>query len=102
MMDIKTIAKKLRDKLKKYENFKGIYLYGSRIKGNYSEDSDIDIIAVFKKEPEYEKSLEISGEVIDIELENDVFIDFHSMTEDELNLNNIFFNEVKKGLFYAV
>jgi len=101
-MNIKQIAKKLRDKLKKYDDFIGLYVYGSRIAGNYKKDSDLDIIAVFEKEPEYEKSLEISGDVNDIEAESDIFIDFHAMTEDELNLNFIFFNEVKKGLFYAV
>lgn len=43
-MDIKEIAKKLLDKLKKYKNFKDLYLYGSRITENYKEDSDRDLL----------------------------------------------------------
>ncbi len=102
-MDVKEIAKKICDKLKKYDDFKGLYLYGSRITGNYKDDSDIDIVGVFEKEQDYKKELEISGEVIDIELgfENYVIIDFHPMTEAELNRNYIYFNEIKKGIFYA-
>lgn len=102
-MDIKEIAQKLRDKLKKYDDFKGLYLYGSRITGNYNEDSDIDIVGVFKKEQDYEKEMEISGEILDIEseFENYVIIDFHPMTEEELKSNYIYFNEIKKGIFYA-
>lgn len=100
-MNTKDIAKTLRDKLKKYEAFKGLYVFGSRVTGNYTEHSDLDVIAVFEEEPEYEKSLEISGEVNEVEADLDIFIDFHSMTEKELNLNTVFFNEVKKGWFYA-
>ena len=102
-MDIKEIAQKLRDKLKKYDDFKGLYLYGSRITGNYKEDSDIDIVAVFEKEQDYANERKISREVLDIELEleNYIIIDFHPMTEEELNLNYIYFNEIKKGIYYA-
>lgn len=100
-MNIQELAQKLRDKLKKYDGFKGLYLYGSQVKGTSGKDSDIDIVALFDYEQSYEKELEISGEVIDIELDNDVFIDFHSMTEKELNLNYVYFNEIKKGMFYA-
>lgn len=100
-MIIQELAQKLRDKLKKYDGFKGLYLYGSRVNDAFKENSDIDIVALFDEEQNYEKELEINGEVLDIELENDVFIDFHPMTEEELNLNYVYFNEIKKGYFYA-
>lgn len=100
-MDVKEIAQQLRDRLKKYDDFQGLYLYGSQVKGTARPDSDIDIIAVFNNYPAYKKRKLILGEALDIELDQNVFIDLHPMTIDELNLNYIFFNEVKKGLYYA-
>lgn len=98
--NIINIAKKLKEKLLKYKKFEGLYLYGSRLKGNYRKNSDIDIVAVFEDDKVC-KGLKIYGEVLDIELEYNVVLDFHAMTEKELNLNSIFYNELKRGLYYA-
>lgn len=98
--DIKKIAERLRDRLSKFDDFKGLYVYGSRIYGNPRPDSDLDMVAVFNKELPYEVSNEITGEVIDIELEFDILIPLFKMTEKELNLNYLFYNEIKRGLFY--
>lgn len=100
-MDVKEIAQNLRDRLKKYDDFQGLYLYGSQIKGSAKPDSDVDIVAIFNNEPSYDKFKSILGEALDLELDYDILIDLHPMTIDELNLNYIFFNEVKKGLYYA-
>lgn len=99
-MNVNEIAQKLRDKLKRYKDFQGLYLYGSHVKGNARPNSDIDIVAVFEEQPKFEKRMLIFEEVLDVELEDDVIIDCHPMTNEELNLNYIFFNEVKKGLYY--
>lgn len=56
---------------------------------------------MFNQQPTYEKSLSIHGEALEIELAQNVFIDLHPMTIEELNLNYIFFDEVKKGLYYG-
>lgn len=101
-MNVQEIAQKLRDKLKQYDDFQGLYLYGSQVKGTAEPHSDVDIVAIFKQDPNYDKRRSIFGEVLDIELDYDIFIDFHPMTENELNLNYIFFNEIKKGLFYGI
>lgn len=98
-MNIKKIARELREKFLKYDDFIGLYLYGSRIKGNYTEDSDIDIAGIFKTPKDY--SLDVHGEALELELKYDLVIDFHPMTPEELELNYIYFNEIKKGLYYA-
>ncbi|MEW5821766.1 MAG: nucleotidyltransferase domain-containing protein, partial [Cyanobacteriota bacterium] len=47
-MNISKIINDLNKLLsQKYSDFKGSYLYGSRAKGNYKEDSDIDIVVLF-------------------------------------------------------
>lgn len=98
-MNIIEIAKELKEKLSKYSDFIGLYLYGSQITGDYKEDSDIDIVGVFNTSKDY--SLDIHGEALDLELKYNVLVDFHTMTPDELELNPIYFKEIKKGFYYA-
>lgn len=98
-MDAKKIAQELRDILRKYDDFIGLYLYGSYAKGTASADSDIDIVAVFKTDRSNET--EVHGEPLAVELQYDVVIDFHPKTPEELNLNWIYFNEIKKGFYYG-
>lgn len=100
-MDIKEIARKLRDKLNQYDDFVGLYLYGSRVYGDPKPDSDIDIVAIFGNNPDYKKRKSVQREALELEFEHDVFIDLHPMTEDELNLNYFYYDEIKKGIYYA-
>lgn len=93
------IAKKLREVLRKYADFEGLYLYGSQVTGRAKKDSDIDIVAVFKKNRD--NSDEVLGDAYEIELENDIILDFHPMTLEQLNENWFYFNEIKKGIYYA-
>jgi len=34
---------------KAFDDFEGVYFYGSRLKDNYKEDNDIDLVAIFKQ-----------------------------------------------------
>lgn len=43
---IRDIANRYAELLKKEMNIKNIYLFGSYTKGNFTEDSDIDIIVI--------------------------------------------------------
>jgi len=97
------IIEELNNKLKvSYPDFKGVYLYGSVASGNYSNDSDIDIVALFE-EINYEKELEIYGITGDIEYKYNVFFDIQPMTSQDLERNPFYFEEVTlKGKFYAV
>jgi predicted nucleotidyltransferase len=98
-VDAKEIAQELRDKLRKYEDFIGLYLYGSYIKGKATPDSDIDIVGVFSTNRDY--SEEVIADAWDLEIDKDIVIDFHPMTPAQLNFDWIYFNEIKKGIYYA-
>jgi len=102
-MDIEKIIKDLIKKISsKFDDFEGIYFYGSRVNTVYKLDSDYDMVFVFKSDYDFAKERELTGMIIDVELENDIFIDHHPMTKEELERNPIFYNEVvNKGLFYA-
>ena len=93
------IAQELKEKLKKYDDFVGLYLYGSQITGKAKEGSDIDVVAIFKNNRDYSK--EVFSDAYDVELENDIILDFHPMTLEQLQVDWFYFNEIKKGLYYA-
>jgi len=100
-MNVSEIIKELNTLIKeKYNDFKGCYLYGSRARGDYREDSDIDVIAIFDY-VDRDKEMEIYGIVCDLDYKYDVFIALHLYTLTELEQNYIFHNEVvNKGIFY--
>lgn len=58
------------------ENIVSIYLYGSYARGNYTEDSDIDIAAIVKgNRIDLQKKLKLVWDIsADIGIENDVII----------------------------
>ncbi len=104
-MPDKKIEKVIQDLNKelfsKFNNFEGIYLYGSRAKGNYGPESDIDIIVLFKDSYSIKTESELAEIIINIELKYDIFVDYHPMTLKELERNQVFYNEVvNKGLYY--
>lgn len=41
--------------------------------------------------------LDVCGNVLELELDYDIIIDFHPMTPAELARNRVYFNEIKKG-----
>lgn len=99
MKKAKLIAQKLRKELQQYKSFIGLYLYGSWIKGTAKTNSDIDIVAIFKnKNKEYTKSI---IKAWDLELQNDVVIDFHPFLLKQLQKDNLYFDEIKKGIYYG-
>lgn len=99
MVKATDIAKKIKEKFKKYADFEGLYLYGSQATGKAHKDSDIDIVAIFKNNRD--NSDEVLDDAYDVELENDIILDFHPMTLEQLKIDWFYFNEIKKGIYYA-
>lgn len=94
---INEFSKLLREK---YKDFKGIYFFGSRAKGNYKKDSDIDLVLLFN-EVNRDKKMDIYGILSELMYKYDIFIDIHIMTYEMLKFNPFFYEEVvEKGQFY--
>lgn len=86
----------------KLNYFKGIYLYGSRVKGNYTSESDIDVIILFEKELTSEEETTLAGIIAETEYRTTYFIDYHPYTIEALKKNPIYYDEVvNKGIFYC-
>ena len=101
-MNISEIIKELNRLIKeKYSDFKGSYLYGSRTRQDYNENSDIDIVALFDN-IDKDKDFELSGIICDLMYKYDIYIDLQAYTPEKLERNPFYYNEVVgKGIFYA-
>jgi predicted nucleotidyltransferase len=101
---IDEIARNLRDALKEAVNdFEGLYVFGSQVRGDATKDSDVDIVVLFSQErfsqpDEYYQVLsQMRYDYFDI-----IDLDIIPKTKKQLESNPIFYNEVvNKGLWYA-
>jgi predicted nucleotidyltransferase len=84
----------------KFKDFKGLYLYGSRARDDYREDSDFDIVAIFDN-IDREKELDVYEIVTDLDYQYDIFISLFAYTREGLVENPVFYDQVvNKGFFY--
>ena len=61
-------------------------LFGSQAKNTATEDSDYDILIIIKKKDyDWKFNHNVTDIIYNFELENDVFIDEHIISEYELN-----------------
>ncbi|MDR1168533.1 MAG: nucleotidyltransferase domain-containing protein [Heliobacteriaceae bacterium] len=97
------IAQKLRNALKEtLEGFEGLYVFGSQVRGDAHEDSDIDIVVLTDKPLSYDTDKSIWRIVGKLEYDYDTFLDVHPKTREQLELNYFFHEEVvNNGVFYA-
>lgn len=93
------IAQDLRDQLRAYDDFIGLYLYGSQASGVAKPESDIDIVALFANDKDEDENIIMPA--WKMEVENDIIIDFHPYTPEQLQRDNYYFAEVNKGIYYA-
>jgi predicted nucleotidyltransferase len=101
-MDIAKIIKKLNKTIKKqFSYFRGSYLFGSRVRNDYREDSDVDIILMFDKMPTREEKMNIYDILCDLDYKYGLIFMGIPYTMKELKKNYIFHNEVvNKGIYY--
>jgi len=76
----------------KYKYLK-IYLFGSYAKGNYNDDSDIDIAVVFK---DYSNLLDMQLELMRLRRKIDSRIEPHPFRESEFQTSNPIVDEIVK------
>ncbi|HNW25237.1 MAG TPA: hypothetical protein PLG15_05065 [Candidatus Gastranaerophilaceae bacterium] len=85
---------------KRFDDFHGIYLYGLFLDGNFHEEEDIELVAVFDSEDKAKREL-IWPIVGKVETELDVFIDLNPTTMAELEKDEELYEDVvKNGLFF--
>ena len=99
------LIEKINQELKeRYEEFLGMYFFGSRMRQNFSEDSDFDILLIFDREIDYPFKREVRDILYDYMLQYDVVIDAKIFSLDEVKYPEMpFVQEVKQnGLYYGV
>ena len=98
------VAKRLRDELKaSIDDFEGLYVFGSQVRGDATDDSDVDIVAIFGQD--YSKMPKPFYKILsqmDYDYYDKVYMDVLTYTREELQRNYIFHDEVvNKGIFYG-
>ncbi len=103
MKKIDRIINKLNNKIKSfYSDFNGVYLYGSYAHNTATNDSDIDLVALFNNTLSREERMNLWRIIGKLEAELDLVFDIHPMTLSELKNNPVYYNQVvNKGIFYG-
>lgn len=84
----------------KFVDFQGIYLYGLYSDFKAHDEEDIELVGIFEAEDK-EKREQIWRIIGKVEAENDVFIDFYPISNEDLEKDEEFFEEVViNGFFY--
>jgi predicted nucleotidyltransferase len=87
------IAQRYASAVKLNFNYIRIILFGSYAKGNYNEDSDIDIAIVFK---DYSNLIDMQLELMRLRRKIDSRIEPHPFRESEFEISNPIVNEIIK------
>lgn len=91
--DALNIAKRYADAVKANYDYSRIILFGSYAKGNYNDDSDIDIAVVFK---DYSNLIDMQLELMRLRRKIDSRIEPHPFREREFELSNPMVNDIIK------
>lgn len=76
-------------------------MYGSYTKGTATNNSDVDVVALFNNEVTRKEKYSIYDILMELEYKLDILIDFHPMSIKELQNNPLYFSEVtNNGVFY--
>ena len=85
---------------KKFDDFKGLYLFGAYLENFVENDEDIEIIALFETE-DRSKREQIWPLIGKTETDFDVTIDLYPFTEESFKKVEDLYNEVmEEGIFY--
>lgn len=91
--DAINIAQRYAGAVKANYNYIKIILFGSYAKGNYNDDSDIDIAVIFK---DYSNLIDMQLELMRLRRKIDSRIEPHPFRESEFELSNPIVNEIVK------
>lgn len=91
--DALNIAVKYANEVKSKYDFVKIILFGSYAKGNYNEDSDIDIAVILK---DYSNLIDIQLDLMRLRRKIDSRIEPHPFREKDFEISNPIVNEIIK------
>jgi len=91
--DALNIAYRYANAVNENFNYIRIILFGSYAKGNYNDDSDIDIAVVFK---DYSNLMDMQLELMRLRRKIDSRIEPHPFRESEFDLSNPIVSEILK------
>ncbi len=91
--DAVNIAQKYAGAVKANYNYIKIILFGSYAKGNFNEDSDIDIAVIFK---DYSNLIDMQLELMRLRRKIDSRIEPHPFRESEFESSNPLVSEIIK------
>ncbi|MCX7884916.1 MAG: nucleotidyltransferase domain-containing protein [Caloramator sp.] len=89
---IEEIVKKYAELLKCEMNIRDVYLYGSYVKGNYTEDSDIDIAVV--GDDFSDDIIENTLKLMKLRRKIDNRIEPHPFNSKDFNISNPFVKDI--------
>ena len=102
--DFETVIRELNVKLgRKYDDFLGVTFFGSRNRDDFSSESDFDIVALFSRNPGWQKENEILDIIYEVGLKYDIIIDAKVYHSEEIKKQNTPFrvNVLREGTFYG-
>jgi predicted nucleotidyltransferase len=84
-------------------NIVGLYLFGSRANNTFNQDSDYDIAIILNEKIDWKVKDKVREVIYDIMLENDIVIDSHIYSKEEIDHSITPLRESIKstGIFYA-
>ena len=91
--DALDIAERYANAVKSKYNFVKIILFGSYAKGNYNDDSDIDIAVILK---DYSNLIDIQVDLMRLRRKIDSRIEPHPFREKDFDITNPLVNEIVK------
>ena len=85
---------------RRFNDYKGLYLFGAYLDGQEHEDEDIEIVALFDNTDKAKRE-NIWPVIGKIETELDVSLDVYPYTEEEFQNDDVLYDEViSEGIFY--
>ena len=85
---------------RRFNDYKGLYLFGAYLDGQEHEDEDIEIVALFDNTDKAKRE-NIWPVIGKIETELNVSLDVYPYTEEEFKNDDVLYDEViSEGIFY--